>query len=216
MESPGTMLKAARERRGLTLTEIANITRISRTTLAHLEDDNFDELPAQVFVRGFLRNMARELRLDPLEVIAAYEAHTGLAHRPALENVRRQESPRSPATVMRQSTRPARRTRRILPSWDRVTEVIGSTRPAYVIGSLVVMLVLALTASVLTTSGVSFSEEGPRKATWNVKADGPKARWILDGQNNLTGTARVPAQVERPAVVNEPAVDDTDDDRDDP
>jgi len=215
MESPGTMLRTAREQRGLTLTEIANITRISRTTLAHLEDDNFDELPAQVFVRGFLRNMARELRLDALVVIAAYEEQTGLVHRPALENVRRAEASRQAAPVMRQATRPPRRTRRILPSWDRVTEVIGSTKPAYVIGSLVVMLALALTASVVTTSGVSFSEDGPRKATWNVKADGAKARWILDGQNNLTGTVHTPVQVEKPAVVTEPT-DDADDDRDEP
>ncbi len=193
MQTPGTTLRQARELRGLSLNEVAQITRISRTTIAHIEADHFEELPAQVFVRGFLRNLAKELKVDADGVIAAYEHHTGRVHKPALEAIQAPVKP-APAAAPPRRTRiaaPLAAARRRLPSSERITEVIGSAKPAYVIGSLVAMLVLALIASVITTSGVSISEEAPRRASWNVKADGPKARWILDGQSNLS-TARLP------------------------
>ena len=38
-----------------------------------LEEDNFEALPAAVFVRGFIRSYAREVDLDPTEVLGRYE-----------------------------------------------------------------------------------------------------------------------------------------------
>lgn len=73
METPGLILKREREAKGLTLTELSKITRISEATLETIENNEFDALPAEVFVRGFLRNYARQLSLSTEEVIASYE-----------------------------------------------------------------------------------------------------------------------------------------------
>lgn len=54
------------------LREIADSTRISLRYLEALEDDRFDVLPALVFARGFLREYARVVGLDPDEVVNAY------------------------------------------------------------------------------------------------------------------------------------------------
>ncbi len=74
METPGLMLKREREARGMTLSELARVTRIPESSLEHIENNEFGEFPAEVFVRGFLRNYARQLSLPASEVIQAYEA----------------------------------------------------------------------------------------------------------------------------------------------
>ena len=77
MKSPGTLLREAREERGLTLDDVAAMTRVPKPMLKHLERDRFEEYEADVFARGHLRNYAQELRLDVDDVIQAYERHTG-------------------------------------------------------------------------------------------------------------------------------------------
>ena len=74
METPGTILKREREAQGLTLKEIAAITRIPCRSLQYIEEDRFDLFPAEVFARGFLRNYARELQISGEDVILTYNA----------------------------------------------------------------------------------------------------------------------------------------------
>lgn len=76
-KSPGAILKEARQALDLSLSDVAAMTRISRTMLAHLEADRYDEYSADVFARGHLRSYARELKLDPEVVVQAYDRHTG-------------------------------------------------------------------------------------------------------------------------------------------
>ncbi len=61
----GETLREARERRGLSIEQAALETRISPRFLEALEAEEFEVLPAPVYVRGFLRSYANYLRLDP-------------------------------------------------------------------------------------------------------------------------------------------------------
>jgi hypothetical protein len=65
-------LREGRSARGLTIEDVARITRIQQRTLERLEDGRFDELPADVFVRGFIRNYARCVGICPDEALARY------------------------------------------------------------------------------------------------------------------------------------------------
>jgi cytoskeleton protein RodZ len=60
----GTTLQDARTRKGLALPEAAEATRIRIKFLAALEGERFDQLPADVYARGFLRTYAEYLGLD--------------------------------------------------------------------------------------------------------------------------------------------------------
>jgi cytoskeleton protein RodZ len=60
----GTSLKEARLRRGLDLTDAELATKIRSKYLRALEDESFDVLPAQTYVKGFLRSYAEYLGLD--------------------------------------------------------------------------------------------------------------------------------------------------------
>lgn len=68
----GAWLRRHRELREVTLAEIAAVTKISTRYLEALEEDRFDVLPAPVFARGFLREYAKYVGLDPDEVVNSY------------------------------------------------------------------------------------------------------------------------------------------------
>lgn len=68
----GELLKRMREHLGLTLLDMSDRTKIGKTHLDNIERENFAALPAQVYLRGFLISIARELRVDPVRVAKAY------------------------------------------------------------------------------------------------------------------------------------------------
>jgi cytoskeletal protein RodZ len=61
----GDKLREARERRGLSLRQIANATKISMITLEALERNDIKRLPGGIFSRGVVRSYALEVGLDP-------------------------------------------------------------------------------------------------------------------------------------------------------
>ncbi len=65
----GAWLRRQREMREITLREISDATKISLRYLEALEQERFDLLPAKVFARGFLRQYARYVGLDPDEAV---------------------------------------------------------------------------------------------------------------------------------------------------
>lgn len=71
-ETLGSFLKRHRQSQGKDLNEVAEKTRIHASTLRAIEEDNQKALPAEVFARGFVRNYARHLGLDPNEALAWY------------------------------------------------------------------------------------------------------------------------------------------------
>jgi hypothetical protein len=72
VEFNGEMLRRVRESYGLSLQQVAERTRITRIHLENVEADRYDRLPATVYLRGILVNLARELRLDPARVSKTY------------------------------------------------------------------------------------------------------------------------------------------------
>ncbi|WP_051229506.1 helix-turn-helix domain-containing protein [Paludibacterium yongneupense] len=73
--SVGAELRTAREAAGLGLSEVADRLKLSLRQLEAIERDDFDSLPGATFVRGFVRNYARFLELDPAPLMAALEGH---------------------------------------------------------------------------------------------------------------------------------------------
>src|SRR2546425_187631 len=61
----GSRLREARERRGITLRQIANATKISVSVLDALERNDISRLPGGIFGRAFVRSYAVEVGLDP-------------------------------------------------------------------------------------------------------------------------------------------------------
>ena len=71
-EFSGALLRKVRESLGLEIVEISATTKISRAHLQAIEDERFAELPALVYTRGFLVELAKQLHLDPMQVQKTY------------------------------------------------------------------------------------------------------------------------------------------------
>src|SRR5918911_1901599 len=70
----GGKLRQARERRGISLRQIAASTKISVAALEALERNDVSRLPGGIFSRAFVRSYAVEVGLDPDETIQEFIA----------------------------------------------------------------------------------------------------------------------------------------------
>jgi flagellar biosynthesis protein FlhG len=73
-EVTGAALKKLRMAKGIELGEIAQRTKISERYLRAIEDEQFAEMPAAVYVRGYVMEYARALRVDTQRVTESYLA----------------------------------------------------------------------------------------------------------------------------------------------
>ncbi len=78
----GALLRKVRESQGIELSDIAQRTKISVTHLAALENESASDLPAAVYVQGFVQTVAKFLKLDPAQVSKTYmrRLREGAAH----------------------------------------------------------------------------------------------------------------------------------------
>ena len=68
----GSLLRAVRESQGVSLLDISRKTKVGVHHLEAIEGDDYAHLPAQVYVRGFVTEVARYLRLDAEQVARSY------------------------------------------------------------------------------------------------------------------------------------------------
>ena len=79
MTSVGEHLRQLREAKRMSLAEVSRETRVPIASVERIEADRFDELPGEVFVRGFLRAYAKALDVPADEVLARYTASRRVA-----------------------------------------------------------------------------------------------------------------------------------------
>ena len=88
MDEIGHILREVRENKGLSLEEAQGKTRINVRYLTALENGQYSALPTPVHVRGFLRNYARFLGLDPQPLLTRYAAGQGQDAPPPMAETR--------------------------------------------------------------------------------------------------------------------------------
>jgi len=71
-EINGSVLRRVREARGVSIEELSEQTKVSKSVLRAIEGHDFDALPARVYLRGFLTQVARVLRVDKKRVADGY------------------------------------------------------------------------------------------------------------------------------------------------
>lgn len=72
MQTVGQILKEEREVKIYSLEDVEKAIKIRKELLVALESDNYKKLPPPTFVRGFIKNYAIFLGLDPNKVLAVY------------------------------------------------------------------------------------------------------------------------------------------------
>jgi cytoskeleton protein RodZ len=92
MGSVASDLKLEREKRKISLAQIAADTRISLRHLQSLEDGRFGDLPGGIYSRAFLKAYCESLNIDQQEILRRYEAEV----LPPFEKSTKAKAPVSP------------------------------------------------------------------------------------------------------------------------
>jgi len=78
IERVGEILRAAREKKGDNLAEISRQIQVREINLHNLEEGYYDNLPAEVYTKGFLRTYANYLNLNADKLVRMYEKEAGI------------------------------------------------------------------------------------------------------------------------------------------
>jgi len=84
--SLGEKLRQAREERGISVSEVAEQTRISPLYIKAIENDDYKPLPGGIFNKGFVRSYARYVGFDEEEALRDYAELIGA---PRLDRIMR-------------------------------------------------------------------------------------------------------------------------------
>ncbi|MBB6056358.1 cytoskeleton protein RodZ [Tolumonas osonensis] len=71
--TPGSILKAAREQKGLSQQDVAHRLNLRISLIRDIEEDRFDQKTASTFTRGYLKTYARFVSADEQAVLDAYD-----------------------------------------------------------------------------------------------------------------------------------------------
>src|SRR3989337_2919567 len=199
----GEMLLDARERKGVDLYRAERDTKIRARFLAALERSDFRELPGAVYTKGFLRNYALYLGLDPEAVLAQWKSEVGDVRRqePTIIVPRPLEAPRPGLPFTRGRVVPAVLTLAgvAFAGYIALQLLRFSQPPELTVDQSAVSEVNAETALLSGTSDagmtVSILAVGRETYRLTVPADG---RWervvpLKKGRNDFTVTATDPA-----------------------
>ena len=74
-EFTGEFLKKIREYKKVDIPRLSDMTKVSKTYIKHIEEENVDKLPAFVYARGFVYQYAKCLKLNPDLVATSYIYH---------------------------------------------------------------------------------------------------------------------------------------------
>lgn len=75
--SPGALLRAGREKAGLSVEQVAEKLHLLQSVVNSLEKDCYDRIRGDTFVRGYMRNYARLVGIDGDEVVGRYNTRSG-------------------------------------------------------------------------------------------------------------------------------------------
>ncbi len=100
---PGELLSRKREALGLTHQQVADELHITMHYVRALEENAFDKLPGDVFVRGYIRAYAGFLKLDPqvlINVFNEYSGHKGEQYEISVTQIKRRRDRNLPWIVV--------------------------------------------------------------------------------------------------------------------
>jgi cytoskeletal protein RodZ len=79
---PQLNLAKTRERRGISLKQISESTKISVRFLQAIESEEFDQLPGGIFSTSYIRQYAQQIGVEEARVLAVYNGRMGIESQP--------------------------------------------------------------------------------------------------------------------------------------
>lgn len=201
MQRVGELLKAEREKKGLSLHEIGMSLKINPKILKAIEDNDSTQLPAKTFLRGFVRSYAQFLRMDVKEILQLLHAEIGSTRPEEPQKVAEgsaDSTADAPSTATTETTTPPR----IKASTDsKASEKaknlpndgsgISSSKIITVVGSIVLILLIIFVAKMVD----KYQKESKRPAVEVQESQ------KIPATDEIPNT-QIPATVEAEAATN--------------
>lgn len=188
----GARLKAARTAKGLTIDDLQQITKIQKRYLIAIEDEQFDKLPGDFYVRAFVKQYADTVDLDGNALLEEYRDQLPSTHAETyVQNVDEVQPTRTASRE--QPTSPAGRVRNYLPT------IIVTAIVVIILGFIWFMAVrthagsssndTASSSSVEVSSSKKASSKSSSKATSSSAKSSSKAKTQTIKQDGTSDTA---------------------------
>lgn len=126
MTGLGERLKEARNRKGFTLDDLQEITKIQKRYLAGIENEEYDGMPGSFYIRAFIKQYAEAVDLDADEMLDLYRGSSGKQ-----EELKEEEQQMATPTLSRSRTR----------STSQFNEVM----PKIIVALFIIVILLVLT-----------------------------------------------------------------------
>lgn len=159
MSELGNTLKEARERNGLSLDDLQNITKIQKRYLVGIETGNYDMMPGKFYVRAFIKQYAEAVGLEPEEVFEQFKNE--------IPSVHEEEAPEQLSRVQSKKT--------MSPAQSKLLDALPKVLVAvFIIGVLV--LVWVLVSKYVSPNETNSNEGGNEIITIEENEDSPLNR----------------------------------------
>ena len=156
MSELGNTLKEARERNGLSLDDLQNITKIQKRYLVGIETGNYDMMPGKFYVRAFIKQYAEAVGLEPEEVFEQFKNE--------IPSVHDEEAPEQLSRVQSKKT--------MSPTQSKLLDALPKALVAvFIIGVLV--LVWVLVSKYVSPNETNSNESGSEIITIEENEDSP-------------------------------------------
>lgn len=145
MTGLGESLREARKRKGYTLDDLQEITKIQKRYLAGIENEEYDAMPGSFYIRAFIKQYAEAVDLDADEMLNLYKGSAGKT-----EKIEEEQQMAAPTLTRRQSRHSGR---------------LNEVMPKIIVALFVVVIILVLTFlyrhSVANKSDLPVGSEDP-------------------------------------------------------
>ena len=190
----GSTLKAEREKKGLTIKDIEQETSIRAAYLEALEEGRYDVLPSEVYVKGFIRNYAEFLQLDPAPLVQEYrEALHGADAAPVVE-----KTPKTTSMVNERAP---------FSSGSDFHERVEKSHRKQIILTMVAAVVIAFVGSIYYFFGEDPSAAKPQQPAQQAATQQPQTQSAQTTQQAQPAAQNVqtPAQNQTAQTAQQPA-----------
>ncbi len=100
MKEIGIRLQEARQQKNISLAEASEATKIQEKYLTAMEEGNWEIIPGEVYLRGFLKSYADYLGVDSQELLADYKQQKAEETKKQIENDKPQKTSWTPALIV--------------------------------------------------------------------------------------------------------------------
>jgi len=176
MESMGQKFRAAREKKKMTVSRAAALTRIMVQHIEMMESDDFSRMPAPTYAKGFIRIYSDLLGLDPVPLVQEYiDRHLNT---PKKEDERPTRGDRAPATPA-EAEGSSSGNENLLALLEKIKSTLVPQLPRIIMAVVVLLLLVGIvrcTARLVTSSAKD--DSGPALLDQRAIMKEPPVRYL--------------------------------------